>query len=121
MNQEKISYGKGETFKAALAFLAQQISSQLVIEIAPHWSNSPPFHGAGYGHPQNVSQKQKVKNLELTCLFLKKILWNSSRFHIYTDYSTPSIPNIDRGFSVLTLLSYGMLLLQTHKKLMQLI
>lgn len=36
MNQEKISYGKGETFKAALAFLAQQISSQLVIEVAPH-------------------------------------------------------------------------------------
>lgn len=72
MNQEKISYGKWETLKAALAFLAQQISSQLVIEIVPHWSNSPPFHGAGYGHPQNVSQKQKVKNLKLTCLFLKK-------------------------------------------------
>ena len=36
MNQEKISYGKWETSKAALAFLAQQISSQLVIEIAPH-------------------------------------------------------------------------------------
>ena len=48
MNQEKISYGKGETFKAALAFLAQQISSLLVIEVAPHWSNSPPFHGAGW-------------------------------------------------------------------------